>query len=175
MEQILSLLGFTDAVSILWNLAAYVGMILIIVAVVSAKWRNQFFVWGPLILLPYAWFYLHDPILTGLQLIVTTSGILNLVNIKKVAPLIVIALTVIVYLVLLITEQISGLWLWIGSFGFLGIAFGMTQLPHKRGFAVMALGGLLIVIYALALQIWVFFVLNVIFFAANLLELRKKK
>jgi type IV secretory pathway TrbL component len=53
----------------------------------------------------------------------------------------------------------------------LGIALGLTQLPKKRGFAIMALGGLLIVIYAWALQIWVFFILNIVFFAANLLKL----
>ncbi len=175
MEQILNLLGFTDTVSTLWNILAYAGMILITVAVVSANWRNQFFVWGPLILLIYAWFYLHNPILAGLQLVVTTSGILNLLNIKKRAASIVIALAVIVFAALLITGQISGLWPWFGALGLLGIALGLTQLPCRRGFAIMAFGGLLIVIYALALQIWVFFVLNIIFFVVNLLELKKKR
>ncbi|PIS35195.1 MAG: hypothetical protein COT36_03635 [Parcubacteria group bacterium CG08_land_8_20_14_0_20_38_56] len=174
MEQIFNLLGFTNIASILWNLLAYAGMILITVAVVSAKWRNQFFVWGPLALLLYAWFYLHNPILAGLQLVVTTSGVLNLRDIKKPAPFVVITLAVMVFAALLATGQISGLWPWIGAFGLLGIALGLTQLPHKRGFGIMASGGLLIVIYALALQIWVFFVLNAIFFVANLLEMRKK-
>lgn len=174
MESILNLLGFTDTISILWNLAAYLGMTLIILAVIFDKWRNQFFVWAPLILLPYTWFYLSNPLLTGLQIIVAVSGILNLVNVKKTAPFIVFALTIIVYAVLLITKQISGVWLWIGSFGFLGIALGLTQLPKKRAFTMMALGGLLIVIYTLALQIWVFFVLNLVFFMVNLFELKKK-
>jgi len=174
MEQVFTFLGFTGPVSIFWNLLAYVGMVLITVAVISAKWRNQFFFWGPLALLLYAGLYLHNPILTGLQIVVATSGLLNIRNIKKPAPFVVITLAVIVFAALLVTGQISGLWYWFGALGLLGIALGLTQLPHKRGFAVMALGGLLIVIYALALHIWVFFVLNAIFFATNLLELRKK-
>lgn len=173
MGDFLNILGFTDTVSILWNLLAYTGMILIIVAVVSAKWRNQFFVWGPLVLLFYAWFYLHNPIFTGLQFIIATSGALNLRNIKKPAPFIVITLSAIVFGVLLITGQLSGSWSWFGALGLWGIALGLTQLPLRRGFAIMALGGFLIAIYAFALQIWVFFVLNVIFFVANILEFKK--
>jgi len=181
MEQIFNLLGFTDVVSTLWNILAYAGMILITVAVVSTRWRNQFFVWGPIILLLYAWFYLHNPILAGLQLVVTVSGILNLLNAEKrvsffvFAPAVIITLAVIVFAALLTTGQISGLWPWFGALGLLGIALGLTQLPHKRGFGIMALGGLLIVVYAFALQIWVFFVLNMIFFVANLVELKKKR
>ncbi len=174
MEQILKLLGFTDLISVLWNLSAYFGMTLIILAVISDKWRNQFLVWAPLILLPYAWFYLGNHILASLQIVVAVSAILNLVNVKKIAPFIVFVLTIIVYTVLLIAKHISGVWLWIGSFGFLGIALGLTQLPHKKGFIIMSLGALLIVVYAFALQIWVFFVLNLIFFVVNLLKLRKK-
>lgn len=173
MEQILNLLGFTNTAGILWSLLAYLGMILIITAVVFPKWRNQFFVWGPLILLLYAWFYLHDPILTGLQFIITTSGILNFLNIKKPAALIVIILAVVVFITLLANGNLVGLWSWLGALGLLGIALGLTQLPAKQGFLIMALGGLLIVIYALALQIWVFFILNAIFFAANILEWRR--
>ena len=173
MEQLLNLLGFTNTASILWNILAYTGMILITIAVLSSKWRNQLFFWGPLALLIYAWLYLHDPILTGLQFIITVSGALNLRNIKKLSSFIVIALAVIVFVVLLATGKISGLWSWFGALGLLGIALGLAQLPHKRGFAIMALGGLLIVIYAFALQIWVFFALNLIFFVANLLELKR--
>lgn len=175
MEQILNLLGFTSTVDILWNLLAYVGMVLIIAAVVSAKWRNQFFVWGPLALLLYAWFYLGNSILAGLQFIIIASGVFNLLGIKRRISFALVVLTIIVYAVLLVTKQISGVWLWIGSFGLFGIAFGITRLPYKKGFTIMALGSLLIIIYAFALQIWAFFVLNVILFAANLLELRKKK
>ena len=175
MQEIFSLLGFTDLLSTAWNLLAYAGMILITVAVISTKWRNQFFFWGPLILLLYALFYLNDPILTGLQIIVTVSGLLNLTDIKKRAPQTVIALTIVVYAALLATRQISGIWQWIGSFGLLGIALGLTQLPRRQGFAIMSIGGLLVVIYALAFRIWVFSVLNAIFFLANVVEFRSHK
>jgi len=174
MEQVFTFLGFIGPVSIFWNLLAYVGMVLITLAVISAKWRNQFFFWGPLALLLYAGLYLKNPILTGLQLVIIVSGVLNLFSIKKIAPVILIALTIIVYTILLTTKQISGLWPVIGSFGLLGIAFGMTQLPLKRAFTIMAFGGLMIIVYALALHIWVFFVLNAIFFATNLLKTKKR-
>ncbi len=174
MEQILNLLGFTDTLSIVWNVLAYGAMILITIAVVSAKWRNLFFVLGPFILLFYAWLYLHNPLLIGLQFVITTSGILNFLNIKKPAPFVVIGLAVIVFVALLIFGQISGLWLWFGALGLLGLAFGLTQLPKKMGFIVMMIGGLLIVVYAFAFQVWVFFVLNIVFFVANIFELRKK-
>lgn len=174
IEQILNTLGFTDPVSIFWNLLAYVGMVMIIVAVASQKLRNQFFFWGPLLLLIYAGFFIHNFILAGLQLVVVASAVLNLLNIKRKNSFIIIVLTLILYAVLLIFGQISEFLPLIGSFGLLSIAFGLTQLPKKRGFALMALGGLLIVVYAFFLQIWVFFVLNLLFFIANILELRKK-
>lgn len=174
MEQVLDVLGFADTAGIVWNTLAYIGMIMIIIAVISARLRNWLFVFGPLILLIYAWFYLHNPILASLQFVATVSGALNLRNIKKSAPFIVIGLAVLVFTALLAAGQISGLWPWFGALGLLGIALGLTQLPRKRGFAIMAIGGLLIVVYAGALQIWVFFVLNIVFFFANILELRKQ-
>lgn len=174
MEQILNFLGFTSVANTLWNLSGYLGMILIIIGVLSKKWRNRFFVLGPFILLIYAWLFLHDPILVGLQLVVTTSGALNLLDIKKRAAFIIIVLSVIVFGILLITGQISGLWSWFGALGLWGIALGFTQLPHKRGFTFMALGGFLIMIYAFAFQVWVFFILNIFYVGVNIIELKKK-
>lgn len=174
MGQILNFLGFTGLSSTLWNLLGYVGMILIIIAVVSPKWQKWFFVLGPLALLFYAWFYLHNPLLIGLEIIITASGILNLRNIKKPAPFIVIALAIAVFIALLVKGEISGIWSWFGALGLLGIALGLTQLPRKRGFIIMMAGGLLIAVYAFAFQVWIFFILNIIFFGANLREIRKK-
>ncbi len=173
MEQIFSILGFTDTVSTIWNVIGYVGMIAIIVGVLSGKLRNQLLFWGPLILVIYAWLFLHDPVLVGLQLVVTTSGALNLLNIKKLAPLIIIVFSAIIFIVLLLTGQISGLWSWLGALGLWGIALGFTQLPHKRAFTLMALGGLFIIIYSYAFQVWIFFILNIFFFIANIRELKR--
>lgn len=175
MTEILKFLGLTGLVSTLWNLLAYFGMIAITIAVVNKKLRNHFFVWGPLVLFLYAWLFLHNPLLTGLQLIVTVSGILNLLNIKKSSLLVVSGLTLVVYILLLVTGSISGLWYWIGSFGLLGMGLGLTQLPKKRGFVIMTIGAVLIVIYSGALSIWIWFVLNIVFFIANLIELRRFK
>lgn len=173
MEQILNFLGFTDMAGIFWNSLAYIGMILITIAVLSPKWQKQFFIWGPVLLLLYSWLYLHNPILIWLQLIIIVSAGLNLLNVKKIAPFIVITLAVVAFVSLLMAGQISGLWYWFGALGLLGIALGLTQLPKKNGFYIMALGGLLVIVYSLGLQIWVFFVLNIIFFVANLLQAKK--
>lgn len=173
MEQILSILGFTDTVSILWHLLAYTAMILTIIAVVSEKRRNQFFICASLALLFYSWFYLHNPILASLQIVVATSGVLNLLHIKKSA-FFVVGLAIIVFAILLATGQIHGLWAWVGAFGLFAVALGLTRLPNKQGFALMALGALLITVYSFALQVWVFVVLSIIFFTANVFEFREE-
>ncbi len=171
------LLGFTGLTSTFWNLLAYLGMIVIIVAVISKKYRNHFFVWGPLALMFYAWFFLHNPLLYCLQFIIASSGALNLLRIKKgdSALLMVGILTGIAYILLLITGSINGIWYWIGSFGLLGIGLGLTQLPKKRSFVIMAIGGALIIIYSGALAIWIWFILNIAFFIANIAELIRWK
>jgi hypothetical protein len=173
MEQILNILGFTDSINTAWSLLGYAGMILITIAVISAKWQKPFFFWGPLVLLVYAT-HLNDFILMGLQTIITASGLLNLLNIKKKSTQIVLALTVAVYAILLATGKIYGIH-WVGSFGLLGIAIGMTQLPLKRGFTIMSIGGLLVVVYSFALQVWIFFILNIVFFIANILSIKSYK
>ena len=169
------LLGFTNLTSTFWNLLAYLGMIAIIAAVVSKKWQNHFFVWGPLALFLYAYLFLHNPLLGSLQLIITASGLLNLLKIKKYSLLIVGTLTVIVYGALLLGGSINGIWCWIGSFGLLGIGLGLTQLPKKRSFVIMAIGGALIIIYSGALTIWIWFILNLVFFGANILTLLRRE
>ncbi len=177
MNEILNFLGFNGWESACWNLLAYLGMIIIIAAVISRKCRDHFFVWGPLALMLYAKFFLHNPLLVGLQLIIVVSGILNLQKIKKGALPVVGVLTAIVYIVLLATGSINGIWYWIGSFGLLGIGLGLTQLPKKRSFVIMSIGGALIVLYSgpWALKIWIWFILNLVFFGANVLTLLRWK
>jgi hypothetical protein len=176
MNEILNFLGFTGLTSALWNLLAYVGVGMIIAAVISRRLQNHFFVWGPLALLLYAWFFLHNPLLIGLQLVVTVSGVLNLLKIKKSALWIVGILAGGTYVQLLTTNSISGIWNWIGSFGLLAIGMGLTQLPKKIGFVIMSIGGVLIVLYSgpWALKIWIWFVLNIIFLGASAITLLRR-
>lgn len=174
MEQILQTLGFTDPVSTLWNILAYIGMIMIITAVVSQKARNQLFFWGPLSLLFYALFHLHNYFLVGLQLIIAFSGLLNLLKVKKFAAVLIIAFSLPVYVCLLASHQIIGLWAWIGSLGFWTIALSFVFLPKKSSFALMALGSIFLVVYSLALGIWVYFMLNLVLLVVNILKLRIK-
>jgi len=101
--------------------------------------------------------------------------VLNLLNVKKVTPAVMIILSAIIFTALLVTGQLSGLGYWIGALGLWGIALGFTQLPRRRAFTIMAIGGLLIIVYALIFKVWVFFILNIFFFGANLLEFRRYK
>ena len=169
------LLGFTDLTSTFWNILAYIGMIVVIVAVVSKKLRDHFFVLGSLILTLYAWFFLHNQLLTALQLIITVSSILNLLKIKNGASLIVGILSAITYILLIISGSIAGFWCLIGSFGLLAICWGFIELPKKRSFAIMAAGGILIILYSGALAIWTWFALNVIFCLVNIIKLLRTK
>ncbi|MDD3101869.1 MAG: hypothetical protein PHE59_01880 [Patescibacteria group bacterium] len=175
MNTILTLLGFTGLVSTIWNILAYFGMAMIIIGVVSAKFRNHFFVWGAIILCLYAWFFLHNSLLVGLEFVVAISGALNLFGVKRGNLFIVGLTTVIVYTILLLTHSINGIWYWVGSFGLLGCGLGLTQMPKKIGFVIMAIGGFLIIVYSGFLSIWIWFVLNIIFFIASLIEIKKFK
>lgn len=177
MNEILNFLGFNGWENTCCNLLAYIGMIMIIMAVINKKLQDAFFFWGPMLLLTYALYYLHNPLLIGLQLIITVSGALNYLKIKKGAPWIVGILTAAVYVYLLSTGSISGIWYWIGSFGLVALGMGLTQLPKKRSFVIMTIGGILIVLYSgpWALKIWIWFILNLVFFGANVLTLLRWK
>lgn len=177
MNEILNFLGFNGWENTFFNLLAYLGMMMIITAVLSKKLQDKFFFLGPMLLLAYALFYLHNPLLTGLQLIITVSGALNLLKIKRGAPEAICFLTGVVYAYLLITGSISGIWYWIGSFGLVGLGMGLTQLPKKRAFVVMTIGGFLIVLYSgpWALKIWIWFILNAVFAGANVFTLLRWK
>ncbi|MBI2624870.1 MAG: hypothetical protein HYW70_00830 [Candidatus Nealsonbacteria bacterium] len=175
MKEIIDILWFTDPAAIVWNVFAYLGMVLIITGIVSSRFRNRFFFLGPFILFLYALLYLKDPILTGLQLLISLSGGLNLFNVRKKLFLPVLHVsTVAVYGILLFAGQISGAWQLIGSLGLLGIAFSYTQLPNKRGFLFMGFSGLLIVAYSFVSQVWIWFVLNIVFFFTSIIEFKRK-
>ena len=75
------------------------------------------------------------------------------------------------------TNSINGFWYYIGSLGLFTIGMGLTQLPKKISFEIMTIGGFLIVLYSgpWALKIWIWFILNMIFFAANILTLLRWK
>ena len=89
--------------------------------------------------------------------------------------MIIFCLVIVICAILIITEQVGKYWYyWLGGLGFLGFALGLTQLPRKRGFIIMTLGGLLIAIYSFVLQIWVFVLFNVIFIIINIFEIRKR-
>lgn len=175
MEEIFNFLGFTSLTSTLWNLLAYAGMGLAITAVFLKKHprlQGILFVAGPFPLFLYAHFFLHNIILSDLQLLITASGVMNLLKFRMRSWIVGIV-TVITFANFLATDSISGIWTFIGSIGFCALGIGLSQLPKKISYVIMCLAGALLVIYSgpWALKIWVWFILNIFFFIANLFEI----
>lgn len=173
MQSLIEFFGFTSPNSTFWNLSAYLAFIVIIIGVLAEKYRNILITCGAGVLALYAGIFLHDPLFTVLQTLIVLSGVL--LSIKKLpkdtAVAIMIFFTAAAYLLLLAGGAITNVLALIGSIGLLGIAFGLTTLPKRCGFLLMALGGILLIIYAAYISAWVFFFLNIFFTLANIKKL----
>ncbi len=169
MQILLEFLGFTSLTSSLWNAASYLAFIAIIIGVFWERYRNWLITIGAMALAIYAAAFLKNTLLTTLQIVITISGILQLCRVSRNSAMrIMIGCTVAAYFFLIFKNAIADAWSFVGSLGLLGIAFGLTILPKRYGFLVMAAGGLLLVAYSFIINAWVFFFLNIFFFVANL-------
>jgi len=169
MQVMLEFLGFTSLTSSLWNTVSYLAFILIIVGVFYERGRNWLITIGAIVLAIYAAIFLQNTLLTTLQIVITISGILQLCRVPRNSAMrIMIGCTVAAYFFLIFKNAIADTWSFAGSLGLLGIAFGLTILPKRYGFLVMAAGGLLLVAYSFVISAQVFFFLNIFFFVANL-------
>jgi len=174
MHNILNFLGFTSTHNAIWNSVGYIAFVIIIVGVFSERYRNLFITTGAFVLAVYAKVFLHNALFTVLQSLIVVSGILNWTKIqKKFSVGIMLCITVVAYIFLIVGNHITNVWALIGSVGLLGIAFGLIILPKSLGFIFMAVAGALLVIYAFAVEAWVFFLLNIFFAFANIQTLFK--
>ena len=173
MHTLTEFFGFTSPISTFWNLSAYLAFTIIIAGVLSEKYRNLLITYGAGVLALYAGTFLHDPLFMLLQILIVISGILLSIKPlpKNVAVAIMIFSTVAAYLFLIINGSITSVSAFIGSIGLLGIAFGLIALPKRYGFLLMAVGGILLFIYAFYVSAWVFFFLNIFFTLANIKKL----
>ena len=167
----LEFLGFVSLESTLWNVVGYGAFIGIIVGVLSEGLRKPLFVIGPILLALYAGLFLHDPLFTSLQILITVSGVLQLANVPRRTSMVVMVIaTIVAYLFLIFGGILVDVWAVIGSLGLLGIAFVIIRLPKPDVFLLMAAGGALLVIYGFVVEAWVFFFLNIFFAIANVRE-----
>lgn len=151
-----------------WNIVSYSAFIVIIVGVFSEKYRNIFFTLGSAALAAYAAVFLNNPLLTVLQILIVISGILQLLKTSRFMTMLMMSVfTITGYLALFDNGLIGDTWPLVGSFGLLGIAFGIAMLPNRYGFITMASGGVLLTLYAFIVSAWVFFFLNIFFTVAN--------
>lgn len=175
MQTLLEFFGFTTLYGIAWNIIGYLAFIGIIIGVFSERYRNTLITLGAGALAIYSGIFLHNPLFTALQTLIVISGLLQWTKISKqltVAAMII--LTVSAYLFLAWNGTIVDVWSLIGSFGLLGIAFGLITLPRRLGFIFMAIGGALLVVYGFVVEAWVFFFLNIFFVFANIRTWLKK-
>lgn len=165
---ILNFLGFVDLQSTVWNLAAYLGMVIILFGVKFEKHRPHLIGAGGIILAVYAFFFLHDYILTSLQCLIAVSSALEIIQVnKKISAMIISVVSVILLIILVGGGFVEDAARWLGIGGVLGIAFGLVFAPNKSGFVSMGLGGAPLVIYAPIVGARVFFILNLIFAYLN--------
>jgi hypothetical protein len=175
MDTLLTLLGFTGVSSILWNLGAYFAFVLIILGVSSGKHRNTLITLGATYFAFYAGWFLHNTLFMVLQIIVVISGLFVAVKIPRhISGIIMVFLTLASYVSLFVAGAVTDVWSFIGSIGLLGIAFGLIAVPKRLGFAFMAIGGTLLLVYAVAVVSVAYIFLN-FFFAANSIKEWQKK
>jgi len=169
LETFLGFLGFTTVANSIWNATSYVAFTIIIVGVFSERYRNILITLGAAALAVYALVFLKNPLFATLQTLIVISGLLQMVKLRRnFAVTAMIVLTVVAYAFLHLSGAITGGWALVGSFGLLGIAFGLIILPERYGFLLMAAGGLLLIVYAFHVAVWVFFFLNIFFAIANI-------
>ena len=159
---------------IIWNAAAYLAFVAIIIGVFSERYRNWFITVGAFVLMFYARFFLHNQLFASLQALIVISGCLQLLGVPKRFSIgLLILLTAGSYLNLALNCAINNIWAFIGSLGLLGIAFGLIILPKRFGFRVMAIGGVFLIIYAHTVSAWGFFFFNIFFIFANIVSWQK--
>lgn len=174
MRILSEILGFTTLASIIWNAAAYFALVIIIIGVYKERCRNILFTVGAGILALYAGLFLHNQLFATLQILIVISGIFSIAKLfKRSAMLTMIILTIAAYVFLASSGAIASGWALIGSFGLLGIAFGLMILPKDYGFLLMSIGGILLIIYAFTAEAWIFLILNVFFTITNLSRFEK--
>lgn len=174
MESLREFFGFTTAASSAWNAVAYAAFVGIITGVFWERYRNLLITFGAAILALYSGIFFHNTLFTVLQLLIVVSGLLQLVNAhKRFAMITMVTFTITAYAFLALSGIITDTWTLMGSFGLLGIAFGLVILPKHYGFIVMSVGGILLIFYGFAVEAWVFFFLNIFFAVANTYEWNK--
>ena len=160
----------------LWNLVGYGAFVLIIVGVLWEKYRNILLTVGAATLALYAALFLENELFTVLQMMIVTSGLLQLLQCpRKTSAFVISIFAVVACVMLLVHGAIASAYDILGGLGLMGIAFGVAFLPARNAFVLMTGGGVLMVVYAFSASAWVFFFLNIFFAIANIKTLYSTK
>ena len=171
METILTFLGFTTLESTVWNVIAYGFVVLLIVATLREKHRYEFFAAGATALAVYSGLFLHNTLFTTLQIVVMISALLQVYKVSpKKSRVTLSLLTLCALIFLFLSGNLETRLDILGALGLSGIAFGIVMLPRQSAFIVMALGGGFLTWYAFVIPVWAFFILNMFYTGANILQ-----
>lgn len=167
------LLVFASFRSGAWNMLSYAALIAIIVGIASERNRAMLYTLGSAALAAYAAVFLHSIFWAVLNALVIVSGILQWIKAgRRITMAIMTILAILAYGFIWHVGAIADVWALFGSFGLLGLAFGLAVLPNRYGFLIMAAGGLLLIIYAFITAVWIIFVLNIIFVIVDIFTWR---
>ena len=101
MQPLFEFFGFATLASSIWNAAAYIAFVGIIIGVSSERYRNILFTAGAGILALYAGIFLHNPLFAALQTLVVIAGLSQLAKVSEYSAMVtMISLTVAAYVFL---------------------------------------------------------------------------
>jgi len=174
VETVFSVLGFTTLEGVIWNSVAYAAVLAIIAALFLEKYdtlRYTIFAISGVVLVAYSHFSLHDVLFTILQTVITISALFQLLKFKPWSARVSLGLLTFIAIILLVFNgNLNSTLSAVGAVGFIGIAAGVVLLPLRAAFIVMAVGGAFLIGYAWETAAWVFFILNIVFVIANLIQ-----
>lgn len=163
-------LGFNSVESTIWNVIGYGAFIAVICGVLFQRVRKASLFLGPLALVFYAWLFLHNPLLTVMQVLITFSGFAQLIDWRsRAVARILVTGSLVAVAGLALAGQLAAPISWLGVTGFLCLFFGVFGImPEKPGwFLVLSLSGVLLAVYSGVIQVWVYVFLNAFFAVAN--------
>lgn len=182
MKEVAEFFGFVSVGSTIWNVLGYFALIYLIAGVICEKYRKTAFISAAFWLGAYAFVFVQDILIASFELLFAGTAVMQYEwKISRRAQNVLILVWGAVTFYLLFFSGLNGsfkgglftlgIWKGMGSAGFLLLVVGLVILPRYFGFLVMAVGGVLITSYAFVNQVWVFFILNIVFVAANVYAL----
>ena len=170
-QTFVSTLGFISFWSTVFNLLAYVGLLIFTAGILYKPRQAQLFFCGGLMVWAFA-VYGGNPIFVGAQTIMLLASFMRLRKVSDAAA-ITVFLTAIILTSMYFRGDIGSLLLWLGAIAAICLAVGVALAQRLPGNLLFTAGGILMGWFAYIVNSPPFLVLNVIFTIAVLYEIGK--